>query len=178
MTNKLKIIIGLVLVVCAFLCAMTVFYFINQQTTDNLKENSALQVQLANLIAEKSESVLSDSDRRRVKRDRIDLEDLLDRTEKVYGEQELKRKDGVLWIDRVSQRCMVTLGAANGLVVGSYLAAYEEVAGTAGTTPTNQKVCDVVVEQTYDIVSYVRLVERNLTDLSRDYYRVSVKDTR
>lgn len=177
MTNKLKIVIGLFLVVCAFACAMTVFYVVNQKTEDSLKENSALQVQLANLIAEKSESVLSDADRRRVKRDRIDLEDVLNRTEKIYGEEELKRKDGVLWIDRSSKTCMVTLGAANGLVAGSYLAAYEEAADPAGT-PVDQKVCDVVVEQAFDIVSYVRLVEKDLPALDRDYYRVSVKDAR
>ncbi len=175
MANKLKIIIGLFLVVCAFLCAMAVFYFINQKTADNFKENNALQAQLANLIAEKGEAFLSDADRARVKRDRIDLEDLLARTEKVYGEQELKRKDGILWIDRAAKTCMVTLGAANGLVAGSYLGVYDEIAGPSGTS-VSQKISDVVVEQTYDIVSYVRLVDKSYDDFVRDYYRVTIKD--
>lgn len=175
MTSKFKIILGLVFVACAFICAMTVFYFIHQKTTDSLKENSSLQVQLANLIAEKGESFLSESDRRRVRRDPIDFEDLLAHTEKVYGEQELSRKDGVLWVDRASQACMITLGAANGLVKGSSLGLYEDVAGPRGTA-VSQKISDVVVEQAYDIVSYVKLVDKTLDDLTRDYYRVTVKD--
>jgi hypothetical protein len=72
---------------------------------------------------------------------------------------------------------MVTLGAANGLVPGSYLAVYQEVVDQSGM-PINQKVCDVVIEEAYDIVSYVRLVEKKISDFSKDYYRVSVKDAR
>ncbi len=177
MTNQLKIIIGLALVVCAFLCAMTVFYFVNEKTSESVKENSALQVQLANLIAEKGEPVLSDADRRRVKRDPINLADVLAHTEKIYGAQELKRKDGILWIDRASQSCMVTLGIANGLTEGSYLSVYQDVLNPNGTS-VSEKISDVVVEETYDIVSYVKLIDKKMDDLSKDYYRVTVKDAR
>jgi hypothetical protein len=71
---------------------------------------------------------------------------------------------------------MVTLGAANGLVAGSYLGVYEEVADPSGK-PVSQKMADVVIEQTYDIVSYVRLVDKSYDDFMKDYYRVTIKDS-
>jgi len=175
MSNKLKIIIGLALVACAFICAMVVLYFINDQTAENLKQNSALQAQLANLIAEKSEPVLSPADRRRVKREPVDLVDLLARTEKIYGPQELKRKDGILWVDRASGTCMITLGAANGLVAGAYLGVYQDISSPNGSV-VSEKITDVVVDQAYDIVSYVKLTNKSLKDLGQDYYRVTVRD--
>lgn len=168
--------IGLGLLICAFIAAMTAFYFINEKADANLKEVDTLQVQMANLIAEKGEKYLPASDRERVKRERVDIEDVLLRTEKVYGEKELKRKDGILWIDRASSACMITLGAANGLIPGTYLSVYDEVANPDGTT-ISEKVADVIVEKTFDIVSYVTISDKKFGDFSRDYYRVTVKET-
>lgn len=174
--SKTKILIGLGLVVCAFIAAMAAFYFVNEKADTNLQEVDALQVQLANLIAEKGEKYLSESDRAKVKRERIDIEDVLQRTEKVYGDKELTRKDGILWIDRASSACMITLGAANGLIPGTYLSVYDEAASADGTA-ISQKIADVVVEKTFDIVSYVTISGKKFSDFNRDYYRVTVKDT-
>ncbi len=176
MINKTNILIGLGLVACAFIAAMAVSYVMHEKAATNLKEVDALQVQLVNLIADKGEKYLPEADRARVKRERIDIEDVLLRTERVYGEQELKRKDGILWIDRTSSACMITLGAANGLIPGTYLSVYDEIINANGTA-VSQKVADVVVEKTYDIVSYVTIPDKKFSDFVRDYYRVTVKDT-
>ncbi len=175
MNNKIKIIFGLIFIILAFICVIAVSYFIDQRNKGDVEEIGALQVQLANLIVEKSQPYLSESDQKKVKRDTIELKDVLARAEIIYGDKELNRKDGVLWIDRESSSCMVTLGAVNGLIPGSYLGVYIERKRDDGVV-VNEKIDDVIVKKTYDIVSYVNPVDKTLDDFDYDYYRVSVKN--
>lgn len=175
MNNKTKIFIGLLLIIVAFVCVIAVSYSIDQRNKESIQETDALQVQLANLISEKSQNFLSESDQEKVKRDPIKIEDILAKAEIIYGDQELSRKDGVLWVDRKSLRCMVTLGVVNGLVSGSYLGVYDEKKRDDGVI-VNEKIADVMVDKAYDIISYVSPVKKSLDDFSRDYYRVTVKN--
>ncbi|MDP8265249.1 MAG: hypothetical protein P9M12_07235 [Candidatus Aceula lacicola] len=177
MNNKTKILIGLLLIVVAFVCVTAVSYFIDQRNKENTQEADALQAQLANLISEKSQSFLSESDQKKVKRDPIKIEDVLAKAEIIYGGQELDRKDGIMWIDRKSSRCMVTLGVVNGLVPGSYLGVYDEIKRSDGVV-VNEKIADAVVDKSYDIVSYANPVKKSIDDFSRDYYRVTVRNPR
>lgn len=174
MNTKIKISIGLLLIIIAFGCVIAASYFIDQRNKESDEELEVIQVQLANLISEKSQSFLSQSDLEKVEREPIRIEDVLAKAEIIYGADELKRRDGILWIDRESSQCMITLGIVNGLVSGSYLDVYEEKELEDGTLRA-EKVDDVVVEKTYDIISYVRPVKKTLDDFTRDYYRVRVK---
>jgi hypothetical protein len=175
MTNKSKIAVGLFLVVCAFLCAAAVFYFIYQKAGADEQRLAKLQVQLSDLIAQKSAPVLSKADRDLTERPPLEAQDVLNRTEKVYGKQALARKDGVLWIDRETATCIVTLGAANGLVPGTHLGIYQEPQEN-DSAGESQKIGEAVVDKTYDIISYVSLSDKTLSDFARDYYRVTVQD--
>ena len=164
--NKSKLIIGLSLIIVSFVCVAVILYFIGRANRMNVEKLSSLEVQLANLIAEKAEGQMSQSDFNRVKRTPINEAEFLSRAESIYGKGELDRKEGILWIDRKSSLYMITLGAVNGLKAGSNLSIYE------GDT----KIGDVAVHTPFDIISYVQPVGKSLVDLNKNYYRVVVKN--
>jgi len=168
MTNKnSKILVaGLILIIIAFLCSLAAFYFIGQKQQLSQEKIAAFEVELANLIAEKSEDIIKQTDPAWVRRDPINLQDFLDHAEVIYGEKELQRKEGVLWIDRKTSMCLVTLGVVNGLRVGSTLGIYE------GDT----QIGSVTVETPHDIISYVNLSEKSPEDFQNNYYKVIFKD--
>ncbi len=174
MINKNNIIIGLILVVVAFICAAAAFYFMNEQANSDAKRLAGLQVQLTNLIAQKGTPFLSKEDQDLVKREPVEVADILRRTEKVYGKKEQARKDGILWIDRETAACMITLGAANGLTPGSHLSIYQETKGPDSTI-VSKKIAEAVVDKAYDIVSYVRISDKPLSGFTKDYYRVTAE---
>jgi len=174
MSNKIKVMLGLGLIAVAFICIIAVSFYIDRRNQDSIQEIDVLQVELANLIAQQSEDILSASDKEKVMRDPIRLEDVLARAQIIYGEGELERKNGILWVDRKSSQLIITLGLVNGLVPGTYLGVYEEKLQANGTV-INEKVDDVIVEKTYDIISYVKPTKMALDDFNRDYYRVSMK---
>ncbi len=93
----------------------------------------------------------------------IALDDVLTRSETIYGKSALDRKDGILWIDRNSSICLVTLGRVNGLEDGSRLSIFEG----------DKKVGDCVVDTSLDLVAYVSFVEKSLDDFKSNYYRVA-----
>ena len=174
MNTKIKMIIGMVLIGLAFVFMIGVAYSIDQRNQDSLQEISALQVELANNVAEKAQDYLSKNDLEKISREPIRLADVLAKAEIIYGERELNRKDGVLWIDRKSSSCMITLGAVNGLAPGMYLSVYKEKRQADGTI-INERIDDVVVRKSYDIISYVKPAKKALSEFDGDYYRVTVK---
>lgn len=163
--SKTTLIIGLFLIVVAFVCILAVFYFFGQEQTTHQQKLAQFEVQLANLVSEKSEAVIRKTDAKWTRRDPINIEDVLSRAESVYGPLELQRKEGVLWIDRKSSLCMITLGIVNGLKEGSILTVYEGYL----------KVGEVKVEIPHDIISYVRPIEKSLDAFSKNYYKVTIK---
>ena len=146
MNTKIKMIIGMALIGFAFVFMIGVAYFIDQRNQESLQEISALQVELANNVAEKAQDYLSKNDLEKINREPIRLADVLAKAEIIYGQQELNRKDGVLWIDRKSSSLMITLGAVNGLVPGTYLSVYKERRQSNGTI-INEPIDDVIVEK-------------------------------
>lgn len=164
--NKNNLVAGLVLIVIAFICTIVAFYFIGQRQKLHQEKMAALEVELANLVAEKSEPILRQTDAAWVRRGPIALEDFLAHAEVIYGEKELSRKEGVLWIDRKSSTCLVTLGVVNGLGPGSSLGVYQ------GDSP----IGEVVVETAHDIISYVNPVQKSLDDFPNNYYKVMIEE--
>jgi len=168
MTNKHKTIqiVGIVLIIIAFACTLMVFYFMGEKQSRNQEKIASFEVELANLVAEKSEPIIRQSDPAWVRREPITLEDFLAHAESIYGEKELNRKEGVLWIDRKTTMCLVTLGVVNGLRPGSTLGIYE------GDT----RIGEITVDVTHDIISYGKLVQKSLEDFPNNYYKVVIKE--
>ncbi len=161
---KIKLIIGFSLVAVAFICVAAILFFLGGVNQENQEKAAALEVRLANSIAEKADANLNEEDAMRVKRTPVKLEDFLARAESIYGKQEMNRKEGVFWVDRKSSSMMVNLGAVNGLRPGSALGVYEG----------ESKIADVTVVSTLDLISYVNPVEKKLDDFKNNYYRVVI----
>ena len=161
--SKVKLIIGFSFITAAFLCVAAIAYMMGQSGRAAALRQADLQVQLANLIAEKSENKMQKSDAERIKREPFNMEDFLAHAESVYGEKEKSRKEGVLWIDRQASSLLVTLGAVNGLKKDSRLTVYDG----------DNEIGEVVVATPFDIISYVQAAGKSAGDFSKDYYRVS-----
>ena len=159
--NKSTLIAGISLIVVSFFCVAVLVYFMGRANKQNSEKLGSLEVQLANLMIEKAENEMSADDYARVKRPKIDTEDFMAKAESIYGEDELKRKEGVFWIDRKVSVCMVTLGKVNGVESGTSLNLYD------GDTLVGK----AVVDTTFDIVSYVKPVGKPIKDFDKSYYR-------
>ena len=165
-SNKSKLFVGLICVAVAFLCMVMSLYFAGKGDQSHDKKLASLEVEFANLIAEKAQGQLKSSDAKRVRRQAINLEDFLSRAEAIYGPDELNRKEGVLWVDRQATTSVVTLGAVNGLKKDSRLNVYD---GDA-------KIGEVIVKFPLDVISYTEPVDMSFDDFAKDYYRVVVAD--
>ena len=161
--NKSKLIVGFSFLLGAFLFSAATLYFMGKKNKDNAQKMASLEVQLANMIGEKSRGRLLARDVGKLTREPIALDDVLTRSEKIYGRGELNRKDGILWIDRKSSICLVTLGAVNGLEDGSRLGIFED----------DNKIGDCVVDTSLDLVAYVSVVDKPLDGFKNNYYRVA-----
>lgn len=160
--NKSKLIIGFSLIVVSFICVAVMLYFMGKTNQANTEKLSTLEVQLANLMIEKAESQMSESDYARVKRPKIDLDDFKSKAESIYGSAELERKEGIFWVDRKVSVCMVTLGKVNGVESGTVLSLYDG----------DSLMGKAIVDTTFDIVSYVKPMGKTLKDFDKNYYRV------
>lgn len=166
--------LGVIFIVVAFGCLAAVIFFMNLEQQNSSKEVSTLQVEMVNLLTERSQQVFSLAEQEIVKRPLITVEDFLARSEMIYGPEELKRKNGILWIDRQERSLLVTLGAVNGIQAGSYLNVYQERRQADGLV-INEKIAEVIVDKTYDIISYVKPVKKTISDFTKEYYRVTIQ---
>ncbi len=159
--NKKRIFIGLVFVVMTYGCVVGIFYFLVDTQQKKITEIGELKEQVELL---KTEKMVAD---RRVKEVEgklgatIRLDKLIDEAKLVHGQEELNRKEGSLWIDRVAKTYYVTLGALNGLYPGSKVTIYD---GDA-------KLAEMKVATPLDVISYVEPIDKKLSDFSKDYYR-------
>ena len=74
-------------------------------------------------------------------------------------------KEGYLWIDRKSDKYIITLGALNGLNAGSRVSIYDQT----------KKIGQLAVDQSYDVISYAHPVETDVHQLQEDYYRIVIE---
>ena len=162
--NKNVIAIGAILVSIAFCFVAFTFYTMDQGTTQQGDRVTELELELNNLVQENSKFVLNKDEFKRGERGPMTLKELLKKSESIYGEVEKDRKEGFLWIDRKTSTCLVTLGALNGLVPGSEVNIFdgERLVGRA------------TVDMPYDIISYVKPIDRELGSFANDYYRVVI----
>ena len=152
------------MVIIAFVCLVVLFYYLGESNRANQEKIASLQVQLTNLIAEKSAIQMDASQHRRAMGQAILIEDLVKKAEEIYGEDEKKQKEGFLWIDREAASFMITLGALNGLRPGSRLSVYDG----------DQKIDEVEVVTLLDVISYVK-PKNPLQQYQGNYYRVVIE---
>lgn len=95
----------------------------------------------------------------------ISVKALVKESEAVYDDKEKSRKEGLLWVDRKTQRFMVTLGAVHGLKNGSLLSVYQ------GSLALGK----VKVDTVFDVISFVSPVEKNLDLSKQNYYKIVIE---
>ncbi len=92
----------------------------------------------------------------------VNLESLLKRAQNVYGEEEMKRREGNLWVDQKNAQMIATLGALQGVLPGGYLTIYDK----------DQRIGQVTVKTSWDVISLVQPLDGSLTLSTDQYYRV------
>jgi hypothetical protein len=160
--NKTQLFLGLLLILVAFLCVVAVFYFLMNAQTEKLGEISTLKEQISVLNIENGLSRQKASELEQKVGRSLNMQRILEEADKIYDPAEKKRKEGYLWIDRETNTFLVTLGALNGLNVGSRLTVYDKT----------EKMGFVRVETALDVISYVQPVNKTMNDFAQDYYRV------
>ncbi len=160
--GKRQIIVGLVFISIAFLGAVFLLYLtVNAQSAKEVEVKDLNQKLF--LVSTEKDAVNGKVESLQTQVGRvIDLENVVDVSQKVHGQSEAERKDGSLWIDRKTSSFMVTLGVLNGVTKGSRLSVFEG----------ENKIAVIKVTSALDVVSYAQPVDKKIADFSRDYYQV------
>ena len=161
--NIKKIVFGFILICIAGFLLISAFYFMkvkpelasreikNQQKLTASKQKIEERAQEIKKVQQQDEGS-------------INMSSLIKESEAVYGAEEKNRKEGVLWVDHQSSNLVVTLGALNGILPGRTLSVYNG----------EQKIGQVMVDASFDVISYVH--PDSSTDLTQnDYYRVVIE---
>ncbi len=159
--DKKKILIGLFLVVTAFICVVVIVFAMTRIHLSKDSRISDLQEKINILNDQRVEMETEVKDLRST----VDASPSLDRVVKAakeaYGAEESGRKEGILWVDRHQRNLVVTLGLLNGVKPGARLKVYDK----------GEEFGSVTVSQAFDVISYVDS-SKMIPDYSKDYYRV------
>ncbi|MEW5894850.1 MAG: hypothetical protein AB1650_03685 [Candidatus Omnitrophota bacterium] len=162
--NKTTLFMGLLFIVLSFGCIAGVLYqfFIDYQGAS--KEMADMKEKIVVLDADKS--VAEQKVREFSKRvgQEIEMDKFLAAAEAKYGDKESQRKEGDLWINRVSGEWMVTLGAMNGVKKGTRMRVFDRDA----------QIGVVVADTVLDVVSYVYSLEDS-DRFSEGIYKVALE---
>lgn len=160
--DKKKIAVGLFFIVAAFIGVVAIFYAMMDVQRAKDKEADALQADVVALTAEKdlAQTKIADLEQEMAKVPEWDR--VIRKADRLYGDEEKTRREGLLWIDRKNESFIVTLGALQGLARGSRLTVYDG----------REKAGMVEVDLAMDVISYVLLVNATAKDFDKDYYRV------
>jgi len=163
--NKRQMVLGLALIVFAFLCVLGLFYFLVDSQRMNLEKIGSLEGKMKNLELEKEKVHEELQEWKQAPPKPISVSDIVVEAEKMYGLGQQNQQNGFLWIDRQADTYIVTLGVLNGLKQGSFLTLYDG----------NKKVGKVVVQLPLDVISYVDFVNNDVESLAKDYYQVAIE---
>jgi len=162
--NKQQFLIGIYFLIAAFVGIVGVFYGLGHINQNQAGELSQLKDQLTMLEVEKTNTQTELSDVKS-RLNTIDLDYLLTKADAVYPTSEKARTEGLLWMDSVASKYVVTLGALNGLKAGSQLGVYEG----------DRKIGQVVVNTPLDVISYVSPANQSLQLSADNSYRVVIE---
>ncbi len=160
--GKKQILTGLVFVAASFIGAVFLLYL--TVTAQNAKDaqvkelNQKLELTSAekDVVSRKADALAGEVGRV------LDLDKVVNASQKIHGEKEGERKSGSLWIDRKTGSFVVTLGILNGVSKGNRLAVYEG----------ENKFATLKVNTALDVVSYAEPVDKKLQEFLKDYYTV------
>lgn len=160
--GKKQIIAGLVFICASFLGAVFLLYLtVNAQSAKEFEVKDLNEKLL--LVSTEKEAAASQAQAFKSQVGRaLDLEKVVDASQKVHGEKESDRKNGSMWINRKTGSWMVTLGVLNGVTKGSRLGVFDG----------KNKIATLKVISALDVVSYVEPVDKEIGDFERDYYEV------
>ncbi len=96
----------------------------------------------------------------------VDREAFIARAKSLYGEDELTRKEGLLWIEPEEAQCIITLGQINGAFSGARLDIFEG----------NNLFTEAVVKKASDLTAYVEMVDKSPVELKGNYYKAVLKE--
>ncbi len=162
--KKFKLLVGLGLIVLAFLGTCSIFYIMNNTNMRHEEKIKSLSDDVSQLNSEKNITEI-ELENLKVQGDSIKVDKLVAQAQKEYDPKELNRKEGILWVDRQSQTFLVTLGALHGLKPGSSLTIYDN----------ESKVGIVTVDTPLDVVSYVWPLEKDKDKFASNYYRAVIE---
>ncbi len=162
--KKIYLFIGLICIVGAFLGVCAIFYMMTHESLQKEEKIKDLSDQLVTINGEKG-IVEGELENLKAQADSIKIEMIVAQSQKMYGQDESSRKEGLLWADKKSKMYIVTLGALNGLKPGSILAVYD------GET----RVGEVAVDLPLDVISYVQPSKRSSEKMAKDSYRVVIE---
>ena len=165
-SNKNKMLVGIFLVGMSFVCLTGVFYLMINSPKAKSAENSALQEQIALLKTEKEAGELKLAEVEKSSGKSVRLESVLRAANQSVDPKEKDRREGYLWVDRQGKSWIVTLGALNGVSVGSRLAVYDG----------ENKIGKIKVQTLLDVISYVQPEDDSVKALKDDYYRVVLEN--
>ncbi|MCB9771450.1 MAG: hypothetical protein H6754_02735 [Candidatus Omnitrophica bacterium] len=160
--GKKQIVTGLIFISVSFLGAIFLFYLTVNAQSAKEEEVKELSQELL-LVGTEKDAAYSKAKTLQAQVGRvIDLDKVVTASQKVHGEKEANRIDGTLWIDRKSQKYIMTLGILNGVTKGSRLIIYDG----------DNKLATIKVISALDVVSFGEPVDKKITDFTKDYYQV------
>jgi cell division protein FtsB len=163
--NKTQLLIGVFLVIAAFIGVAVAFYFVIGGQRDSAVHIEELKKQIEVLQTEKDLIAREVKTLQDAWGTSLSLQNVLLEASRQYGDMEKNRREGSLWIDRKTASYIVTLGALNGLIPGSRLKIYDG----------QEEVGNATVDVPLDIISYVTPVDKKLAHFPQDYYRVVIE---
>ncbi|MBF0522774.1 MAG: hypothetical protein HQL24_06935 [Candidatus Omnitrophica bacterium] len=154
--NIKKIFVGLALIVVALLTALMAFYYLEVKPEMDRRAKQEAQAPSAQA------GVLANTQAPVPQQETPISKSLENKTLNAYPDSEKSRREGFLWVDKKASRLVATLGAVQGVLPGARLSVYEN----------DQKIGEVVVENSFDVISYVKPVDQAPNSFPKDYYRV------
>lgn len=162
--KKTYLFVGLICIVGAFVGVCAIFYMMTNEGLQKEEKIKNLNDQLVTVNAEK-DIMEGELESLKAQADSIKIETIVAQSQKMYGQDESSRKEGLLWVDRKSKMYIVTLGALNGLEPGSTLSVFDG----------ENRVGEVTVDLPLDVISYVQPTKRSSEKMTKNSYRVLIE---
>jgi len=189
--NLKKIFLGVVLILISIFGLVTAFYFLEVKPELDSRDQAKAKKLVAHeqviskrakviqeeegindpelIVKKKKPSQVDQSAQAKkkepVEEESLSLKSLVEEAKTKYTEREQNEVEGSLWVDRNTDKFIISLGAINGLRPGDELAVYDD----------DKHLGHIVITTAFDVISFVSPVETTIDLTKKDYYRVLIK---